>query len=108
MAILRAPAGFYAWARSDRCVRLLARLSDRTSLGVVDDNNLRLCCSVQAATITICRVRAGLYVHTCTGWPTRMPLLPVTVSILGNMNGSNSASAIVSTRVISRLEFSGR
>ena len=29
-----------------------------------------------------------------------------TVSILGNMTGSNSVSAIVSTRVISRLEFS--
>ena len=29
-----------------------------------------------------------------------------TVSILGNMNGSNSVSAIVSTRVIKQLQFS--
>ena len=31
MAIIRAPTGFYAWARTARCIWLLARLADRTS-----------------------------------------------------------------------------
>ena len=75
MAILRAPTGFYTWARSDLWTRLLARLADRTSLSVIDNDNLRRSSSVQAATITICRVRAGLYVPTCTGWLTPMPPL---------------------------------
>jgi len=73
-AILRACTGFYAWARSGWFIRLLARVADRTSHGVTDDDNLRRICSAEAATFTIRRVLADFYALKCSGWPTAMPL----------------------------------
>ena len=84
MAILRAPTSFYALAHSDRCIRLLARLADQTSLWVIDNDTLRRISSVQAATITIRREHANLYVPTCTGWSMPMPLLPVAPLEMGS------------------------
>ena len=74
-AILRACTGFYAWARSGWFIRLLARVADRTSHGVTDDDNLRRICSAEAATFTIRRVLADFYALKCSGWPTPMPRL---------------------------------
>ena len=72
-AVLRACTGFYAWARSGWFIRLLARVADRTSHGVTDDDNLRRICSAKAATFTIRRVLADFYALMCSGWPTRCP-----------------------------------
>ena len=52
-AILRACTGFYAWARSGWFIRLLARVADRTSHGVSDNDNLRRISSAEAATFAI-------------------------------------------------------
>ena len=54
-------------------IRLLARVADRTSHGVTDDDNLRRICSAEAATFTIRRVLADFYALKCSGWLTPMP-----------------------------------
>ena len=66
-AIFRACTGFYSWARSGWFIRLLARVADRTSHGVTDDDNLRRICSAEAATFTIRRVLADFYALKCSG-----------------------------------------
>ena len=74
-AILRACTGFYSWARSGWFIRLLARVADRTSHGVSDNDNLRQISSAEAATFAICCVLADFYALMCSGWPTPV-LLP--------------------------------
>ena len=66
-AILRACTGFYAWARSGWFIRLLARVADRTSHGVSDNDNQRRFSSAEAATFTIRRVLADFYALKCSG-----------------------------------------
>ena len=73
-AILRACTGFYSWARSGWFIRLLARVADRTSHGVSDNDNLRRISSAEAATFTIRRVLADFCALRCSGWPTPTPL----------------------------------
>ena len=73
-AILRACTGFYAWARSGWFIRLLARVADRTSHGVSDNDNQRRISSAEAATFTIHRVLADFCALRCSGWPTPTPL----------------------------------